>query len=78
VNVPWYISTMTDSEFLAGFENATLNVFHHADHVHMAFLYLSRYPALEAMRRFCSALARFAAAKGKPGLYHETITGLIY
>jgi hypothetical protein len=29
---------------------------------------------LEAIQRFSSSLARFAAAKGKPGLYHETIT----
>jgi hypothetical protein len=67
---------MTDDEFIAGFENCTLppGSFHHPDHIKMAFLYLSRYPALEALQRFSSALARFAAANGKPGLYHETIT----
>jgi hypothetical protein len=40
----------------------------------MAFLYLARYPALEALQRFSAALARFAAANGKPQLYHETVT----
>jgi hypothetical protein len=67
---------LTDAEFMAAFENCTLNneSFHHSDHVRMAFLYLSRYPALEALRRFSDMLRRFAAAKGKPGLYHETIT----
>jgi hypothetical protein len=40
----------------------------------MAFLYLNRYPALEALARFSSSLARFAAANGKPGLYNETVT----
>lgn len=67
---------MTDEEFMARFENGGLAVesFHHADHVKMAFLYLCRYPALEALERFSSTLARFAEAKGKPGLYHETIT----
>ncbi len=40
----------------------------------MAFLYLSRYSTLEALQRFSTSLARFAAAKGKPGLYNETIT----
>src|SRR5947207_1818987 len=38
------------------------------------FEYLCRYPALEALGRFSDALRRFAAAQGKPNLYHETIT----
>ena len=67
---------MTDDELISRFEDCTLasESFHHADHVRMAFLYLSRYPALEALQRFSASLVRFAAAKGKPGLYHETIT----
>ena len=48
--------------------------FHHADHVRLAFEYLSRYEVLEALARFSDALKRFAAAQGKPMLYHETIT----
>ena len=67
---------MTDDEFMADFEAGTLagECFHHRDHCRMAFLYLSRYPALEAIQRYSSSLARFAAAKGKPSLYHETVT----
>ena len=67
---------MTDEEFIASFENCILAIesFHHCDHVRMAFLYLCRYPALEALQRFSTSLVRFAAAKGKPELYHETIT----
>jgi hypothetical protein len=67
---------MTDEDFLASFEDCTLpNVsFHHADHVKMAWLYLSRLPALEALQRFSAALLRFATAHGKPERYHETIT----
>ena len=67
---------MSDDDFLASFENCTLagTSFHHADHVRMAFLYLSRYPALEAMQRFSDSLGRFAAANGKPERYNETIT----
>jgi hypothetical protein len=67
---------MTDQELYEQFEQGTLSneSFHHRDHVRMAFLYLSKYPALEAVQRFCGALQRFAAAKGKPHLYHETIT----
>jgi hypothetical protein len=40
----------------------------------MAFLYLRRYPALEALQRFSTSLVRLAAVIGKPQLYHETIT----
>jgi hypothetical protein len=48
--------------------------FHHADHIRVAFAYLSQYPVLDALQRFSDALQRFAAAQGKPDLYHETIT----
>jgi hypothetical protein len=67
---------MTDDEFMARFEECTLNkeTFHHADHVRMGFLYLCRYPALEALQRFSTSLARFATAIGKPEIYNETVT----
>jgi len=67
---------MTDDEFMASFEAGTLagECFRHRDHCRMAFLYLSQYPAWEAIQRFSTSLARFAAAKGKPGLYNETVT----
>jgi len=67
---------MTDDEFIAKFEDGSLAgvPFHHADHVRMTFLYLRRYAALEALQRFSTSLARFAAAQGKPELYNETIT----
>jgi hypothetical protein len=67
---------MTDEQFIDSFESCSLanERFHHADHVKMAFLYLSRLTALEAIQRFSAALVRFAAAKGKPELYHETVT----
>lgn len=48
--------------------------FHHADHVRVAFAYVSEFPLPEAIARFSAALKRFAAARGKPNLYHETIT----
>jgi hypothetical protein len=67
---------MTDDELLSGFENSTIpnEAFHHEEHVRVAFLYLSRYPALEALGRFSTALVRFAAAHGKTTLYNETVT----
>lgn len=67
---------MEESEFVRGFEECTLpnDAFHHRDHVRLAWIYLRRYPALEALRRFAEGLRRFATAHGHPGLYHETIT----
>lgn len=67
---------MNESEWMEAFERGTLPIdtFHHTEHVKMAFLYLQKYPPLEALGRFSSALTRFATAHGKPNLYHETIT----
>jgi hypothetical protein len=67
---------MNDAEFVASFEAGSLpgSAFHHRDHVRLAWIYLRRHPALEALGRFMEGLKRFAAANGRPGLYHETIT----
>jgi hypothetical protein len=65
---------MTDRQLLEAFERGTLEPFHHADHVHVAFAYLNKYPPAEALARFSSGLQHFAALHGKPNLYHETIT----
>lgn len=67
---------MDDQEFITQFEAGALPAesFHHQDHVRMAWLYLDRAPVLEALVNFAESLKRFAAANGKPGLYHETIT----
>ena len=67
---------MTDIELIHHFEADTLpdGHFHHADHVRLAFAYLSRHSPLEALDKFSSALKRYATARGKPQLYHETIT----
>ena len=67
---------MTDSELLGGFERCTLanSAFHHEEHVRVAFLYLAKFPALQALHRFQECLRRFATAHGKPDLYNETVT----
>ncbi len=67
---------MTDEEFLAQLEACTLpeDRFHHADHLHAAWLYLTRFPAAEAIGRFSAALRSYATSLGKPDRYHETIT----
>ena len=68
---------LDDEALLGGFESARLPAaaFGHAEHVRVAFLYLTRHPDFgEAAVRFRSALRRFAAAKGVPDRYHETLT----
>jgi hypothetical protein len=42
--------------------------FHHADHMRVAFAYVSEFPMLEAIATFSAALKRFAIWKGKPNL----------
>jgi N-formylglutamate deformylase len=66
--------SLEDAAFVAAFEAGTLGAFHHADHVRLAWLYLGRYPVQEALGRFEEGLKRFAARRGQPHLYHETIT----
>jgi hypothetical protein len=65
-----------DEVLLAQFENCSLPLecFHHGIHVQIVFLYLCRFPVLEVLARFPAALARYAEAHGKSGLYNETIT----
>ncbi len=67
---------MTDAEFLAAFEAATLPpaCFRHADHLRAGFLLLAESGFEGAVSRMRAALRRFATALGKPELYHETIT----
>lgn len=67
---------LTDAEFKARFLDTTLGTdqFHHADHVHMAWLFVTDHGMPHALDRFPAALRRFADAKGATSLYHATIT----
>jgi hypothetical protein len=67
---------MTDEELVQGFESGDLptDLFTHAEHVRVAWWYLKQEPLLFALARFRATLQRFAAGKGKPARYHETIT----
>jgi hypothetical protein len=69
-------SPLTDEELLRDLEQTALpgDAFHHAEHVRAAFLYLCRYPLLEAVQKFSAALQRLAASQGKAHRYHQTIT----
>ena len=66
---------MTNMDIVSDFEQGLApGDFHHADHVRVAFAYVAELPLLEAVAKFSAALRRFATARGKPNLYHETIT----
>jgi hypothetical protein len=67
---------MQDEELLSKFEDTSLPLseFHHEEHLRVAFLYLRRHALLDVLERFPAALQRYAAAHGKNGLYHQTIS----
>ena len=67
---------MTDVELLAALENGTLpeSAFRHETHVRVAYLYLRELGFAAAVDRMATTIRSYAAAKGKAGLYHETIT----
>lgn len=66
---------MTNRELISEFEQGRVaGDFHHADHVRIAFGYVAELPMLEAVAKFSAALRRFAISRGKPNLYHETVT----
>lgn len=48
--------------------------FHHEGHIKLAWLYLRRYPLLEAVSRFCSGLKAFTRKHGFADKYHQTVT----
>ena len=61
---------------IEAFEAGTIDVdaFDHEAHVYVAWLYLERYPLLQAIARFTDAIRRLTVQLGVPGKYHETIT----
>jgi hypothetical protein len=65
---------MTDLEFLRAFEDATLDPFHHRDHLRVTYLYLRQFGEAGTRERLGPAILRYATAKGGAGKYHETIT----
>jgi hypothetical protein len=67
---------LTDDELVTAFENLSLDAesFAHRDHIRLAWIYLDRYPAHEALPRFANGLRKFATHLGAADKYHETIT----
>ncbi|HKU97108.1 MAG TPA: hypothetical protein VJR58_17620 [Vineibacter sp.] len=67
---------MTDAEFLSALEDTSLpeSSFQHRDHLRAGYLYLRRDGFFSGMGAMASALRRYAAARGRPDRYHETLT----
>jgi len=67
---------MTDHDFMAAFEDASLDasLFDHTAHIRMGWLYATRYPLAEAIARFARTLKAYTKALGCEDKYHETIT----
>jgi hypothetical protein len=65
-----------DREFVEQFEACTLppRLFHHRNHVRLAWLYLLEAPLLDALVRFRTSLQRYAGSLGAGAKYHETVT----
>ena len=68
------------NKFIAAFENCTLSTdsFDHRHHVRLTWLYIQRYPTLEALKKVSEGLKRFASSVGKAQRYHETITFALF
>jgi hypothetical protein len=68
---------MTDAELTRALERGEIvnEDFHHASHLHVAWVYLSESSSVnEAAGKMRDTLRRFASSAGKLEKYHETIT----
>jgi len=67
---------MTDQDFAEAFEACRRpnELFHHRDHLRLAWIHLQRYGARDAPARTGESIRRYAAHHGKAEKYHETVT----
>jgi hypothetical protein len=66
---------MTDVELTRALERGEIKDFHHASHLHVAWVYLAESSSVrQAANKMRTTLRGFATAAGKPEKYHETIT----
>jgi hypothetical protein len=67
---------MNPEKLASAFEAGTVAPadFGHAEHVCLAWHYLSRDPLLVAARRVCDGLRRYTRSVGVADKYHETVT----
>jgi len=67
---------LSDEAFVQAFENCHVagESFRHADHVRLAWIYVTRFGLRMAEERFCQGLQRLAAHLGIPEKFHLTVT----
>ena len=69
-------AAMTDADFLAAIENCSYPIadFHHAEHLRLGWLLLSRMDWMAASARAARAIRRLTQHYGRADRYHETVT----
>ena len=69
-------SAWSDEDFLRAFEDLSLPVdlFHHREHIRVAWLYLKSSDASRAAERMTASILRFANHHGATQKYHHTLT----
>jgi hypothetical protein len=67
---------LSDEEFRQSFEEDVLSpqCFNHADHVRIAWIYLSRLSWEEAVEKVSGGLRRLVSRAGETDKYHQTLT----
>jgi hypothetical protein len=66
----------SDEDFLHAFEDLSLSaeLFHHREHIRVAWLYLKSSDASRAAERMSASIRRFANHHGATQKYHHTLT----
>jgi hypothetical protein len=69
-------SAWSDEDFLRTFEDLSLpgGLFHHREHIRIAWLYLKSSDATRAAERMTASIRRFANHYGATQKYHHTLT----
>src|SRR5260370_14521800 len=65
---------LSDEDFIAAFEQGTLDNFPHRSHVRMAWIYVRMLGLDMALERVCAGIKVFAARQRRSNLYHDTLT----
>jgi hypothetical protein len=69
-------SAWSDEDFLRAFEDLSFpaDLFHHVEHIRVAWLYLKSSDATRAAERMSEGIRRFANHHGATQKYHHTLT----
>ena len=68
------MSQIADSEFVQAVDSCELETLTHHDHIRLAWIVLQSESLANAINSLRLRFATFAASKGQPMVYHETIT----